>query len=376
MSTSLEVLLFMLPEDPEHLHRMELGLPRVRVVRETPYPVFWTMEKLEQIASQYEKLETEQRETPLVALDLKKEGYGQVLVKDESVNPTGTHKDRIGLAMAQQLAFEVKRKLNLYRETPGLYEQRKDDYGLNLIKRFSLITSGHGGIALSKIFSKYNLPPPKLLLDEHTVPEILQALMETNADIYLTDLKQKTLLPEDILKMTNNDSGEDLTSQNTDLLGYWRIYYQKLAEEIFSQNPEQIYAPYGSGNLYEGLISGQGLQQGKAWKCNIYGAEPENPMTKAVMLYAASKPYKYFDPLEMSKIQQQGRTGGLTGVYKISEQAIEDAHAIYQRHKISAGYSSAAALALYMTKYATNKDSRRGKTIIINTGRGIVKKDW
>lgn len=359
----------------QNIPEQKLQLER-RIVQEANYPKLWDMESLEKVASHWERIEQERLHTPLRNLDLRKDGYGQVLVKDESVNPTGTHKDRLGYAMAEQFVFESKTLYQHYLNNPSVYEHDKNLPSRNSIQRFSLITSGHGGMALATAFKKYELPPPKLLLDQNTPADVIQTLTQTGADVYTADFSKKSLSREDILALTNNEFGVDLTSENLGDFGYWRTFYPYLAREVFREQPQHIYVPYGSGNLYEGLLSIQPSLPKNLWQTNIYGGEPADPNTKAIMLAAPSKPFKYFDPVEMQRLHEEKKTGKFTGVYKVFEVAIEDAHSLYQKHGIKAGYSSADALALYMTQYATNKEAAAGKTIIINTGRGIVKEDW
>ncbi len=365
-------------------HPTEAHIPHREIVQEIPYPKLWTPELLKEVAEKEAELDREHLDTPFVNLDLSQEGFGHVLIKDESVNPTGTHKDRLALAIAEQFVYETKMfKYSVLQNDPETWKRRSDNLRDNSINRFSLITSGHGGMALATMFKKHELPPPKLLLDTHTDPDIIEQLKKQNTDIYLIDLGMATLTTKDVLELTNNQLGSDLTSQNLDYDGYWRVYYQKLAEELFEQKPDQIYVPNGSGNLFEGILSaqtidytaGHGLhKKGKTINdIDVFGAEPETADTKAVMLYAPSKPFKYFDLKGIHK-NTMGTDG--PGVFTVSETGIEQAYQIYQKHHIQAGYSSATAMALYLKRFREGKVSEKDKVIIVNTGRGIVKKDW
>lgn len=94
------------------------------------------------------------------------------------------------------------------------------------------------------------------------------------------------------------------------------------------------------------------------------------------MLAAPSKPFKYFDPKTIKSFRKNHSTGKLTDVYKVSESSIEQAHELYKGYGVKAGFSSSAALGLYLEKCKQNPKLISQKNIIINTGRGIEKKDW
>jgi cysteine synthase len=288
------------------------------------------------------------------------------LIKDESVNPTGTHKDQLALELAQsfmrgnRLAYKT-----IHERGHKILLVDGSETALPEIQRLSLLTSGHGGIALAKRFKTHGLPPPKLLLDTHTDPEIIDQLKNQAADIYLVDMNQSQLKREDILQLTNNREGSDLTSDNITKFGVWQLYYRTLSKQILDKNPSQIYVPYGSGNLFEGLVQSASK---KKVKPKIFGSEPESPNTKAVMLYAPSKPFKRFGQIK--------ETPNYAKVDKVTETEIESAHDIYKNHNIKAGYSSSAGLALYLRNFKEGKISDKDTVIVVNTGRGIVKKDW
>jgi len=92
--------------------------------------------------------------TPLLTLDLSQHGLGKVLVKDESVNPTGTFKDRMGWEVVPCLYRDwARQQLANHRYT---YE----------IPRLSIISSGSALASLAYWAEKYALPPPSVLVEE------------------------------------------------------------------------------------------------------------------------------------------------------------------------------------------------------------------
>lgn len=84
---------------------------------------------------------------------IKVPGFTNVWLKDESVNPTGTHKDR--------MAWEIVVR---YREFL-LAKQR--GVGGGTIPHASIISSGSAAIAIQTMLERYRLPSLKVLVDPH-----------------------------------------------------------------------------------------------------------------------------------------------------------------------------------------------------------------
>src|SRR3989338_8856707 len=76
-------------------------------------------------------------------------GFSNVWLKDESHNPTGTHKDR--------LAWEM---VVTYKD---ILLAKKDEYVKEKLPQLSIITSGAAGTAIQTMLNKYKLPPLKCL---------------------------------------------------------------------------------------------------------------------------------------------------------------------------------------------------------------------
>lgn len=89
-------------------------------------------------------------------------GFSNVWMKDESVNPTGTHKDR----MAREIVvtyrdFLLSKKRGLL---PGALPQA------------SIISSGSAAYAIQSRLKKFNLPRIKVLVDITTPQDIISQL--------------------------------------------------------------------------------------------------------------------------------------------------------------------------------------------------------
>ncbi len=191
-------------------------------------------------------LRPEWQETHLREVDLSKNGYGQFFVKDESINPTGTIKDRA--------AWEVA---TLYRDfARAIWLKHRQDGKINpqdfTIPSFSLITAGNEGLAIAQRFKQHNLPPPKFILDLDTSKQTIEALKKLRASIYQVDLKSRPLTAEDILTLTDNKDGIDITSAQ--FIEPQAIFYDWHVHEVLNAEPDYIFLPSGSNRLLENYL--------------------------------------------------------------------------------------------------------------------------
>lgn len=358
------------------------------VVQEIPFPKFWSRSLAEKYAAAPSYWETEQSETPLIELDLTDEGLGVVHIKnegDQRVNPTGTMKDRMARACTEVYRQKAQFFLEAIEQDPEFEKRLATEHLL----RFSIITAGNAGRALANAFETKSLPPPKLLLDKHTQPKSLEKLKSMRADLYMTDLSvnaftgrpstDSALSPEEILTLTNNSGGYDLTSANQDDNPErpWREFYFGLGGEVLRPKPDEIYDPYGSGATFEGLVDRQYLsvfEDEAMAKIKIFGAEPESFPSIADKLSAPAKPYVYYDEDKLNQLKQNDYTHPETGVYKVSEDEIKRAYEILKRRGGPVGIktepSASAGLALYIKRWENGLIKKDAKIIIINTGRG------
>jgi len=353
------------------------------IIQELEYPEFMSWDLAEQWAdgipvfSENDPNNPEWKATPVKKLDLTADGYGIVHVKDESVNPTGTAKARP--------AWEMTAAHRDYGRSLIMQKQKINGSIENIhVPRFSVITAGNEGNALSHFFEKYNLPPIKMLVDITTPAEKLAKIK--HADQYMVDLSEQKLTAEDIKEASNNKGGTDITS----LVGIRPqiIFYDWLVHEAFNESPDEIYVPAGSHRLFENLVTWQEknvrlyMSDGKAdqrlyipieklLSMNILGAEPERIDSQAEKLPAYCKPFVLLKDNDINTLRNLSFTGEGTGVHKVREQYIKQAHDIFQKNGISAEPSGAAGLALYMQRYDEGRINQGKKVLIVNTGKGI-----
>jgi len=302
--------------------------------------------------------------TPTKKIDIK--GFENVFVKDDSVNPTGTHKDRMAWEIVCQYRnFLIAKKMGLVKGT---------------LPQFSIISSGNAAISLAYFLKKYNLPKPKILIDDNTPKKIVNYLKRQYCEIYITELAEKPLNFEEILKLTNNPTGFDITSNEA--LDPHTIFYDWMSFEIINQAPDYVLVPFGTGSLYENICN---IIKEELWKvgkkdprlkidinrlrkCHIIGTTVNRPNSKAYMLYSPHLPFTQFNAQWLNFYKKFGYMGEKSNVYIVSEEAIEEAFEVLNSQGINCEYSGAAGLAyLLENKTKLPKDK---KYLVVNTGKG------
>jgi len=291
-------------------------------------------------------------------------GFNNVYLKDESVNPTGTHKDR--------MAWEI---VVTYKQLLGAKKEGR----LNELPQMSIITSGAAANAIQQMLKKYDLPNLKTLVDFNTESKIKSALVNIGCELYETDLSKKVLTKEDILKLTDNEKGVDITSD--DSLGPYDTFYDWLSYDIINQNADYVFVPYGTGHLYENIVN-IAVKEVKSFlfhdkrykgdakrirKCNFLGATSNNPKTKADKLFSPHLPFVHFDTRWIKLAISKGYIGSESNVYSVQESYLDQAMEIAKKNKITCEHSGIAGLALMLQ--IANKLTKNKKILIINTGK-------
>ncbi|MCH7568158.1 MAG: PLP-dependent lyase/thiolase [Nanoarchaeota archaeon] len=295
---------------------------------------------------------------------IKVPGFSNVWLKDESQNPTGTHKDRMAWEMV------VTYKQLLLAKKQGRIEE---------LPQMSIISSGSAANAIQQILIKYNLPTLKVLVDHNLNPKIKKALESIGCEIYEIDLAKKALSTEEILKLTDNVRGIDITSD--DSLEPFNVFYDWMTYDIINQDVDYIFVPYGTGNLYENIVN-VAVRESKSLffhdkrfkgnvkqirKCNFLGATTNNPKTKADKLYSPHLPFIHFDKKWIKLSIRKGYIGPESNVYSVREEYLERAMEITKKNKINCEPSGIAGLALMLQM--RNKLPKNKKMLIVNTGK-------
>ena len=293
-------------------------------------------------------------------------GFSDVYLKDESINPTGTHKDR----MAWEMVVTYKQFL-----------QAKKIGRTDKLPQMSIISSGSAANAIQHMLKKYKLPNLKVLIDRRIDLKIKKLLEKIGCELYETDLSKKVLEKEDILNLTDNVDGIDITSD--DSLGPFDIFYDWMSYDIINQNADYIFIPYGTGHLYEN-ITNMAVKEVKSLffhdkrfkgdvkkirQCNFLGATTDNSKSKADKLYSPHLPFVHFDTKWIKVVITKGYIGPKSNVYIVQEKYLDQAMKIAKQNNIDCETSGIAGLALMLQM--KDKLPKNKKMLIINTGKTI-----
>lgn len=295
---------------------------------------------------------------------IKVPGFSNVWLKDESKNLTGTHKDRLAWEMI------VTYRDILLAKKDGLFKEK--------LPQLSIISSGSAAIAVQTQLKKYNLPNLKVLVDFDLDENIILILERLGCEIYRTDLSRKSLHWKEILELTDNLNGIDVTSSEG--LDPAIRYYDWLSYEVINQSPDYCFMPFGSGTLYENILNINkketltGIHDPrfngdveKLRRCNFIGATVNDPKSKADKLYAPHRPFTIFDDQWIRVYRITGSCGSESNVHLVQEKYLNEAMGIAKEAGINCEPSGIAGLGLLLQM--RGKIPKNKKILIINTGK-------
>lgn len=291
-------------------------------------------------------------------------GFSDVWLKDESKNPTGTHKDR--------MAWEI---IVTYRD---MLIAKKNGQLKGPLPHMSIISSGSAAFAIQSQLRKYHLPDLKVLIDVKTDKEVVKKLKKIGCRIYKTNLAPKPFSWREIIALTKNPKGHDITSGEA--LDPTTRFYDWLSYEIINQSPDYCFIPFGTGNLYENILninkkevttknhdprfSGD-MEVLKT--CSFLGVTTNDPESKADKLYSPHLPFTHYDEQWIKMYRSAGYCGEKSNVYVLKETFLEQAMKIARAQHIDCEPSGIAGLALMLQ--LKNKLPKDKKMLIINTGK-------
>lgn len=295
---------------------------------------------------------------------IKVPGFSNIWLKDESHNPTGTHKDR--------MAWEI---IVTYRD---FLLAKKKDLIKGTLPAMSIISSGSAAVAIQTQLKKYNLPNLKVLVDVNIDSNVLEAMNKIGCEVYETDLSKKPFHWKEILTLTHNSDGFDITS--SEALDPTTRFYDWLSYEIINSSPDYCFIPFGTGNLFENVLNINKKEvstrshdprfNGKLKvlrRCNFLGATTNNPKSKADKLYSPHLPFVHFDEQWIRLYRHAGFCGSESNVVLIKEQFLDKAMKIAESQNIPCEPSGIAGLALLLQM--KNKIPKNKKILIVNTGK-------
>lgn len=291
-------------------------------------------------------------------------GFSNVWLKDESYNPTGTHKDR--------MAWEI---VVTYRD---FLLAKKRGQLRGPLPHMSLISSGSAALAIQTMLAAYRLPALKVLVDAHLDRTIMQALKKIGCELYGTDLGKKPFYWKEILALTHNPDGFDITS--SEALDPTTRFYDWLSYEIINTDPDYCFIPFGTGNLYENILNIAKREistehhdprfkgtLSKVRTCHFLGATTNNPASKADKLYSPHLPFVHFDEQWIRFYRYAGYCGNESGVHLVKEAFLDEALKIAASQKIACEPSGIAGLALLLQM--KDRLPKNKKIVIVSTGK-------
>ena len=295
---------------------------------------------------------------------IKVPGFSNVWLKDESYNPTGTHKDR--------MAWEM---VVTYRD---FLLSKKRGQVSNPLPQMSIISFGTAAIAIQTLFKEYNLPNLKVLIDSNLNSKIKSMMKSLGCEIYETDLGKKPFGWQEILRLTHNENGFDITS--SEALDPTTRFYDWLSYEVINNNPDYCFIPFGTGNLYENILNINKKEvntknhdprfKGKVEilrKCNFIGATTNNPKSKADKLYSPHLPFVHYDDQWIRLYRYAGYCGPLSNVHLLKEDFLDEAINLAESQGINCEPSGIAGLAILLQM--RNKIPKNEKILIVSTGK-------
>jgi len=294
---------------------------------------------------------------------IKVPGFSNVWLKDESKNLTGTHKDRMAWEMVVTYKeFLLSKKAGKISKLPIL----------------SILSSGSAALAIQTQLKKYKLPNLHVLMDSSTKPEIVSDLENLGCNIFLEKLRRKNFTWEDILRLTKNEDGFDITSNEA--YDPTVRFYDWLSYEIINNNADFIFVPFGTGQLYENIMKIIKIELGykrkdprfkgtkkKLLKTSVLGATTSNPKSKADKLYAPFLPFANYSKQWIKFYRYTSLTGKISEVYNLKEQYLDKAIKIAKAQNIDCEPSGIAGLGLLLQ--IKNKIPKDKKILIVNTGK-------
>ncbi|MAE49960.1 hypothetical protein CMI48_03980 [Candidatus Pacearchaeota archaeon] len=300
--------------------------------------------------------------TPTVRI--KVPGFTNVWLKDESKNPTGTHKDR----MAWELVVTYRDFLLALKS--GKVKGK--------LPQLSIISSGSAAVAIQTMLKQYGLPNLKVLVDSSLDESVKEVLKKLGCELYEAELSRQALEWKEILALTDNPEGFDITS--SEALDPTTRFYDWMSYDVINKNAEYVFVPFGTGNLYENILNVAKKEVNAEKhdprfrgdvevlrKCNFIGATTNNPKSKADKLFSPHLPFVHYDEQWIGFYRAAGYCGPESNVYPLQEKFLDQALELAESQGIDCEPSGIAGLALLLQM--ADRVPKDAKILIVNTGK-------
>ena len=163
------------------------------------------------------------------------------------------------------------------------------------------------------------------------------------------------------------------------------IYYDWLSYEVLNQNPDWVFIPFGTGDLFTNVISTNSREMDKKVaskrffgnkqilsKCNFIGAANNRKSSKMKMLYSAFQ-NKAIDKMnrKITNLIEKSHCSKTSRVIVVKEQYLDSAIEIAEYFALNFEPSAISGLGLFL-QLSDNNDihiKSNEKVIFINTGK-------
>jgi hypothetical protein len=229
------------------------------------------------------------------------------------------------------------------------------------------------------MLNQYNLPCLKVLTDGSTPQYLKSAMAEFGCQIYLADLSEKPFTCTEILQLTDNPGGVDISSRDMlDPINY--VYYDWLSYEILNSDPDYCFIPFGTGDLFSNVLNISVREylssqhdprfEGRVdqlSKCNFIGVTTRDKYSIMDKLYSPFLPFSHIKYKEIENYEEHGVCGTETSIRYLDDHFVNSAIGIAQQHSIVCEPSGIAGLGMLLEmKDEIDRDS---KIVIVNTGK-------
>lgn len=263
------------------------------------------------------------REEPALSRYL---GVGRLLIKDESHNPFGTHKDR----KSDYVLENVER---LSRGWP--------------VERLCILTCGNAGLSLAAFAAKRRLPVTAFI--DAPTPSLESRLEMMGARVVRVEARKRIWSTRELRRRAGATSWRNVL----DVTNMFRPYYG-LAEEIALARPDVVVLPVGGGELFVGLARRLGEL---GLPARLIGITASAPRTAADKLYAWWSPFR-------GRLQELTRSSGPHRLLHLSnEQSLTETYRAVSRYLRCEPSSAAAFDVLRRLSFRPHE-----KVLVINTG--------
>jgi len=252
-------------------------------------------------------------------------GQPNLLIKDESVNPTGTHKDR-------RSQFIIKKATELG------------------VDKLVLITAGNSGNSLLHAAIGTGLQTV-CIIDRSIQASIKKQLNHLAYLVIETDLSSDILTIEKTIAMAREHEREVIWDVKN---GYHEAYLP-IVDEIKSANPAYVITPVGSGELFVGIYYGL---KDAGLKTKLIGIGVNDLNSIADKLHTPWTPYEKI----IGKITAEGHQ-----FIRLDEPVVKATVKQMGRFSLNSEASALVAFAAFDIFNMT-----RGETIVyVNSGKGL-----